>query len=78
MISSSNLGIPKTMKNLSRAEESIERKSRQSRRSIFVAIATILTLHPLNLPPVKLDFHVTLDTRPYPERLVKSSQMVRN
>lgn len=66
------------MKNLTRAEESIERKSRQSRRSIFVAIATLLTLHPLNLPPVRLDFHVTLDTRPYPEGSLKSSQMVRN
>lgn len=78
MISLSNLGFPKTMKNLTRAEESIERKSRQSRRSIFVAIATLLTLHPLNLPPVRLDFHVTLDTRPYPEGSLKSSQMVRN
>ncbi|PCE26130.1 hypothetical protein BWP39_16530 [Paraburkholderia acidicola] len=66
------------MKNLTRAEESIERKSRQSRRSIFVAIATVLALHPLNLPPVKLDFHVTLDTRPYPEGSFKSSHMVRN
>ena len=66
------------MNNLSRAEESVERKSRQSRRAIFVAIATLLTLHPLNLPPVKLDFHVTLDTRPYSEGALKSSQMVRN
>lgn len=66
------------MKNLKRAEESIQRKSRQSRRSIFVAIATLLAVHPLNLPPVKLDFHVTFDTRSYAEESFKSSQMVRN
>jgi hypothetical protein len=78
MISSSNLRIQKAMKNLTRAGQSIGRKSRQSRRSIFVAIATVLAVHPLNLPPVKFDFHVTLDTRPYAEGSFKSSQMARN
>jgi hypothetical protein len=78
MISSSNLRTQKTMKNLTRAEESIKRTLRQPRRSIFVAIATVLAVHPLNLPPVKLDFHVTLDTRPYAEESFKSSQKVRN
>lgn len=78
MISSSKLENPKTMKNLMQAKQSIERKSQQSRRSIFVAIATVLAVHPLNLPPVKLDFHVTLDTRPYAEGSFKSSQIVRN
>lgn len=68
----------KKMKNLTREEESILPKWRQSRRSAFVAIATVLALHPVNLPPVKLDFHVTLDTRPYPEGLVRSPQMERN
>jgi hypothetical protein len=66
------------MKNLTREEESIAPKSRQSRRSAFVAIATVLALHPVNLPPVKLDFHVTFDTRPYPEGPVRSPQMERN
>lgn len=66
------------MKNLTREEESIGSKSRQSRRSALVAIATVLALHPVNLPPVKLDFHVTFDMRPYPEGMVKSPQMERN
>jgi hypothetical protein len=67
----------KNMKNLTH-EESIAPRSRQSRRSAFVAVATVLALHPVNLPPVKLDFHVTFDTRPYPEGLVRGPQMERN
>jgi hypothetical protein len=68
----------KKMKNLTREEEASASKSRQSRRSAFVAIATVLALHPVNLPLVKLDFHVTFDTHPYPEGSVRSPQMERN
>jgi hypothetical protein len=66
------------MNNQTREEKQIVTTSRQSGRSALVAVATVLALHPLNLPPVKLDFHVTLDTRPYPEGPVKSQQMARN
>jgi hypothetical protein len=68
----------KKMNNLIREEKPIAPRSRQPRRSAFVAIAAVLTLHPVSLPPVKLDFHVTLDTRPYSEGLVRSPQAERN
>jgi len=66
------------MKHLTREEESIAPKSRQSRRPAFAAIVTALALHPVNLPPIKLDLHVTFDTRPYPEGTVRSPQTERN
>ncbi|KAB0631209.1 hypothetical protein [Burkholderia stagnalis] len=40
---------------------------RLSRRPIWVVVATVLTLHPVNLPPVKLDIHLTVDSRPQAE-----------
>ncbi len=66
------------MNNPTQEEMSLVPRSRQPRRSTFIALATVLTLHPLSLPPVKLDFHVTLDTRPYSEGLVRSAQAERN
>lgn len=37
--------------------------TRRSRRSLLVAVAAMLTLHPIDLPPLRFDFHVTVDTR---------------
>lgn len=40
---------------------------RHTRQPIWVVVATVLTLHPVNLPPVKVDFHLTVDSRPHAE-----------
>ena len=66
------------MENLPPEDDVAERRTpRQSRRSILVAIA-VLALHPLNLPPVKVDFHITFDTRPYAEATAQGQKTERD
>lgn len=49
------------------SDDGDRRPSRHFRRPLLLAVATMLTIHPVNLPPIRLDFHVTVDTRPYDE-----------
>lgn len=46
-----------------RPSENQHRVHRYSRRPILAVVATVFALHPVNLPPVKLDIHLTVGSR---------------